>query len=812
MEEVIMSEFVPSFDEKKIEKKWQDIWYSGHYFDAEDFSDKEKYYSLVEYPYPSGVGMHIGHVRAYLSLEVISRKRRMEGKNVLFPIGFDAFGLPTENYAIKNQVHPRIVTDKNISTYTKQLKRAGFSFDFNRVVDTTDPKYYRWTQWIFLKLFEHGLAYKDVAYVNYCPDCKVILSNEESQGGDCDRCGSGVIQMQKNVWFLKITDYADKLLDGLSDLECNTRIRTEQQKWIGKSTGAYIYFPVENSHESLKVFTTRADTLYGATFMVIAPEHPLLEKFANRVENMDEVKSYQEKAQMKTEFERIELAKDKTGVEIKGLKAINPMTQESIPIFISDYVMITYGTGAIMAVPAHDTRDYEFAKKYNLKIKEVISGGDISEEAYTDIEGGTIINSPLIDGFEVKDAIKTMIQYLENNNLGKEAMQFRMKDWAFNRQRYWGEPIPIIYCDDCGIVPVPYEDLPVTLPMVENFMPTDTGESPLANIPEFVNCTCPKCGKPAKRETDTMPQWAGSSWYFLRYMDPFNDQEIASKEKLDYWGKVDWYNGGMEHVTRHLIYSRFWNQFLFDIGVVPNQEPYMKRTAQGIVLGADNEKMSKSRGNVVNPMEIIEEYGADTLRTFVLFISDYEMSTPWNDSGIKGARRFLDKIWRLFPNVNQKEQHTKSLELIINQTILGVTTDIENLKFNTAIAKMMILINEYQKSEEITKKDYEVLLKLLNPIAPHLCEELWSKLGHKDLLVFEDYPLHDPKKLVEDEIPIVISINGKVREKITVNSDISKEELEKLAINQEKIQGYIEGKQIVKIIVVPNKLVNIVIK
>jgi len=807
-----MSEFVPSFDEKKIEKKWQDIWYSGHYFDAEDFSDKEKYYSLVEYPYPSGVGMHIGHVRAYLSLEVISRKRRMEGKNVLFPIGFDAFGLPTENYAIKNQVHPRIVTDKNISTYTKQLKRAGFSFDFNRVVDTTDPKYYRWTQWIFLKLFEHGLAYKDVAYVNYCPDCKVVLSNEESQGGECDRCGSGVIQMQKNVWFLKITDYADKLLDGLSDLECNTRIRTEQQKWIGKSTGAYIYFPVENSHESLKVFTTRADTLYGATFMVIAPEHPLLEKFANRVENMDEVKSYQEKAQMKTEFERIELAKDKTGVEIKGLKAINPMTQESIPIFISDYVMITYGTGAIMAVPAHDTRDYEFAKKYNLKIKEVISGGDISEEAYTDIEGGTIINSPLIDGFEVKDAIKTMIQYLENNNLGKEAMQFRMKDWAFNRQRYWGEPIPIIYCDDCGIVPVPYEDLPVTLPMVENFMPTDTGESPLANIPEFVNCTCPKCGKPAKRETDTMPQWAGSSWYFLRYMDPFNDQEIASKEKLDYWGKVDWYNGGMEHVTRHLIYSRFWNQFLFDIGVVPNQEPYMKRTAQGIVLGADNEKMSKSRGNVVNPMEIIEEYGADTLRTFVLFISDYEMSTPWNDSGIKGARRFLDKIWRLFPNVNQKEQHTKSLELIINQTILGVTTDIENLKFNTAIAKMMILINEYQKSEEITKKDYEVLLKLLNPIAPHLCEELWSKLGHKDLLVFEDYPLHDPKKLVEDEIPIVISINGKVREKITVNSDISKEELEKLAINQEKIQGYIEGKQIVKIIVVPNKLVNIVIK
>lgn len=807
-----MSEFIPSFDDKKIEKKWQDIWYQGDYFKAVDFSEKEKYYALVEYPYPSGVGMHIGHIRAYLSLEVISRKRRMEGKNVLFPIGFDAFGLPTENYAIKSQIHPRIITDQNIDTFKKQLKTAGISFDFSRIVDTTDPEYYKWTQWIFLKLYEHNLVYKDIAYVNYCPSCKVVLSNEESQGGKCDRCESDVTQMEKNVWFLKITEYADRLLEGLNELESNNRIRTEQEKWIGKSEGAYIYFPVANSSAKLKVFTTRPDTIYGATFMVIAPEHPLLEEFHDRIENMHEIHEYQEKAKMKTEFERIELSKDKTGVEIKGLKAINPLNQEEIPIFISDYVMITYGTGAIMAVPAHDTRDYEFAQKYHLEIREVIKGGDIETEAYTDIDGGQLVNSPIIDGMEVKQAIKTIIQHLESNHIGEAAQQFRMKDWAFNRQRYWGEPIPIIYCDHCGIVPVPYEDLPVTLPMVERFMPTDTGESPLANIPEFVNCTCPVCGGHAKRETDTMPQWAGSSWYFLRYTDPFNQNELASMDKLKYWGRVDWYNGGMEHVTRHLIYSRFWNQFLYDIGVVPNKEPYKKRTAQGIILGEDNEKMSKSRGNVVNPYEIIDEYGADTLRTYVLFISDYEMSTPWNDSGVKGARRFLDKVWRLFPNVNQKETHTKSLELLINQTILGVDSDIENLKFNTAIAKMMTLTNEYQKQAEITKKDYEVLVRLLYPIAPHLCEEIWQKLGHEDLLVFEPYPVHDPNKLVESVIPIVISINGKVRDKIEVDADIEDQELEKLAVNQEKIQSMIEGKQIIKVIIVPKKLVNIVVK
>jgi leucyl-tRNA synthetase len=807
-----VSEFIPSFDEKKIEKKWQNEWYSNKYFTANDYSDKEKYYSLVEFPYPSGAGMHIGHIRAYLSLEVISRKRRMENKNVLFPIGFDAFGLPTENYAIKNQIHPRIITDQNIKTFTKQLKAAGFSFDFSRVVDTTDPEYYRWTQWIFLKLYEHGLVYKDKAYVNFCPSCKVVLSNEESQGGKCDRCDNDVVQMEKDVWFLKITEYAEKLLQGLDNLESNARIRMEQEKWIGRSTGAYIHFPIFNSDKDLKVFTTRPDTIYGATFMVIAPEHPYIEEFKDRIANMDEIHAYQEQAKLKTEFERIELAKDKTGVQIAGLEAVNPLTGKKIPIFISDYVMITYGTGAIMAVPAHDTRDYEFATKYGLNIVEVIKGGDITKEAYTDTEEGILINSPEIDGLNVEQAKAKIIAYLEKNKIGEEAKQYRMKDWAFNRQRYWGEPIPIIYCDKCGIVPVPYEDLPVTLPMVEKFIPTETGESPLANIDSYVNCKCPKCGADAKRETDTMPQWAGSSWYFLRYMDPHNPNEIADKEKMEYWGQVDWYNGGMEHVTRHLIYSRFWNQFLYDIGEVVHQEPYKKRTAQGIILGSDNEKMSKSRGNIVNPMEIIDEYGADTLRTFVLFISDYEMSTPWNELGVKGARRFLDKVWRLFPNVTKEEVYSPKLERIIHETIKGVSEDYEAMKFNTAIAKMMTLVNEYNKQETISKADYEVLLTLLNPVAPHVTEELWQMLGHETLLVFESYPEYDEAKLVKDEIELVISINGKLRDKIVVENNLDKQELEKIALQSEKIQGYVEGKQIVKIIVVPNKLVNIVIK
>jgi len=807
-----MSEFIPSFDELKIEKKWQDRWYNNKYFVANDYSEKEKYYSLVEFPYPSGSGMHIGHIRAYLSLDVLSRKRRMEGKNVLFPIGFDAFGLPTENYAIKNQIHPRIVTDNNIKVFKEQLKAAGLSFDFSRVIDTTDPEYYRWTQWIFLKMYEHGLVYKDIAYVNFCPDCKVVLSNEESQGGKCDRCDSDVIQLERDVWFLKITEYAEKLLEGLDELESNSRIRAEQEKWIGKSSGAYINFKISGSEKLLKVFTTRPDTIYGATFMVIAPEHPYLDMFKDQIQNFNEIQDYQQKALLKSEFERIELAKDKTGVEIKGLKAINPLTNEEIPIFISDYVMITYGTGAIMAVPAHDTRDYEFAKKYNLKIIEVIKGGDITKEAFTDTETGLLVNSPLIDGLTVEAAKQKIIEFLEKNQLGELAEQYRMKDWAFNRQRYWGEPIPIIYCDKCGVVPVPYEDLPVTLPMVEKFIPTDTGESPLANIEEFVNCTCPKCGGKAKRETDTMPQWAGSSWYFLRYIDPLNHEKIASKEKLAYWGQVDWYNGGMEHVTRHLIYSRFWNHFLYDIGEVLYKEPYKKRTAQGIILGSDNEKMSKSKGNVVNPMEIIDEFGADTLRTYVLFMSDYEMSTPWSDLGLKGARRFLDKIWRLFPNVKEAETYTPDLERIIHETIKGVGEDIENMKYNTAIAKLMTLLNEYNKKDAITKADYEVLLTLLNPIAPHVTEELWEMLGHETLLVYETYPEYDEAKLVKDEVEIVLSVNGKVRDKIIVENNFDQEKLKSLALESEKVQNHLEGKKVIKIIVVPNKLVNIVAK
>ncbi|QWB99603.1 leucine--tRNA ligase [Mycoplasmatota bacterium] len=807
-----MSEFIPSFEHGKIEKKWQDKWYNSNYFHAEDYSEKEKYYSLVEFPYPSGAGMHIGHIRAYLSLEVISRKRRMEGYNVLYPIGFDAFGLPTENYAIKNQIHPRKITDDNIETFVNQLKSAGISFDFSRMIDTTDPEYYRWTQWIFLKMYEHNLVFKDKTYVNYCPSCQVVLSNEESQGGKCDRCDSDVTQMEKDVWFLKITEYADELLNGLKNLESNERIRTEQERWIGKSTGANLHFPIKDSKESLEVFTTRPDTIYGATFMVIAPEHPYIDVFKDRIKNMDDVRAYQEKAKSKTEFERVELVKDKSGVLLDGLVAINPISKKEIPIFISDYVMITYGTGAIMAVPAHDTRDYDFAKKYDLDIVEVIKGGNIEEEAFTDTETGQMVNSPLINGLNVQEAIDKIIDIIEKEKIGHKAIQFKMKDWAFNRQRYWGEPIPIIYCDKCGIVPVPYEDLPVELPYIEEFSPSSTGESPLATIDEFVNCRCPKCQGPAKRETDTMPQWAGSSWYFLRYMDPHNKEALASKEKMEYWGQVDWYNGGMEHVTRHLIYSRFWNQFLHEIGVVPNKEPYKKRTAQGMILGSDNEKMSKSRGNVVNPMDIIEEYGADTLRTFVLFLSDYEMSTPWNEDGVKGARRFLDKIWRLFPKVNTLNQYSKDLERDIHLTIKGVHEDIENLKFNTAIAKLMELVNVFNKQETLNKLDYETLLKLTYSIAPHMTEELWEMLGHDELLVYETFPTYDEGKLVKDEIELVLSVNGKLRDKVVVDHNLDKSSLEKIALNSEKIQKYTDGKQIVKIIVVPNKLVNIVVK
>ncbi|MDD4184533.1 MAG: leucine--tRNA ligase [Candidatus Izemoplasmatales bacterium] len=806
-----MSEFIPSFNHREIEPKWQKRWYDSQLFSGEDFGHKPKYYTLVEYPYPSGSGMHVGHFRAYMSLEVISRKRRMEGYNVLFPIGFDAFGLPTENYAIKNKIHPREITDKNIAEFMKELKAAGFSFDFSRIVDTTDPEYYKFTQWIFLKLYEHGLVYKSKTYVNFCPDCNVVLSNEESQGGVCDRCGSSVVQKEKDVWFLKITAYAEKLLEGLNDLESSQRIRVEQENWIGKSEGAYIFFPLKDTKDKIKVYTTRPDTIYGATFMVLAPEHELIKKHIKEIKNVQEIKNYQIEAKHKSEFERIQLQKDKTGVRVEGLQAINPLTGKTIPIFIADYVMITYGTGAIMAVPGHDDRDYEFAKKYGLDIVEVIAGGDLSEGAYTNTESGILVNSGIINGLDVARAKAKITNYLEENDLGEKAVQFKMKDWAFNRQRYWGEPIPLVYCRDCGIVPVPYEDLPVKLPMVKEFMPTETGESPLANIPEFVNCTCPKCNKPAKRETDTMPQWAGSSWYFLRYLDPHNPSAIAAKDKMEYWGKVDWYNGGMEHVTRHLIYSRFWNQFLYDIGEVLHREPYSKRTAQGLILGADGEKMSKSRGNVIDPMEIIESDGADTLRTYILFIGDYEMPTPWNENGVRGCRRFLDKIWRMFPKVSAITTISSKLESLVNKTIKGVGDDYENLKFNTAIAKMMTLANEFSQLDTISKQDYEILLKLLSPVASHLTEELWHMLGNESFLVEEKWPSYDPEKLMEDTIEIVININGKVRDKLVVPVDLPDSELLSRAKAQEKIKEWIGDKPIKKTIVVKNKLVNIVI-
>lgn len=801
-----------SYNPHAVEKKWQDIWEKNETFKAIDNSEKKKFYALVEFPYPSGVGLHVGHIRAYTSLEVISRKRRLEGYNVLFPIGWDAFGLPTENYAMQTGKHPRRVTDENIKVFTAQLKAAGYSFDWSRTVDTTDPNYFKWTQWIFLQMFKHGLAFKDKTYVNFCNKCKVVLANEESQNGVCDRCGSEVVQMEKDVWFLKIREYADKLLDGLNEVNFLPRIRLEQENWIGRSYGAEVDFKIKDTVDSLRVFTTRPDTLYGVTFMVMSPEHPYLEKYASQITNLEEIKDYQIQSRKKTEFERVQLAKDKTGVEIKGLTAINPVSGELIPVWVADYVMMGYGTGAIMAVPAHDTRDWEFAKKFNIPIIEVIAGGDIEKEAFIDVDDGVMINSGILDGMRVKDAIDKMIDYLQGNNIGERKTNYKMKDWAFNRQRYWGEPIPIIHCPKCGMVPVPENELPIILPVVENYQPTETGESPLANIPEWVNVKCPVCGGDAKRETDTMPQWAGSSWYFLRYMDTTNHEAIASKENFDYWGPIDWYNGGMEHVTRHLIYSRFWHRFLYDIGVVPFMEPYAKRTAQGLVLGSDGEKMSKSRGNVVNPNDIIDEMGADTLRAYTMFIGDYEKYAIWSDSSVKGCKRFLDRVWKLQEFVTDEKGYSKHHTSLMHKTIKKVSEDYEAMKFNTAIAAMMSAVNEFYNDKYITKDELKAFITLLNPVAPHITEEIWENQKFGGMLNKTEWPNWDEEKTIDDVVELPVQISGKVRGKIILSKDADLETAKQKAKEDENINKYIEGKTIVKEIYVPGKIFNIVVK
>ena len=794
---------------QKIEPKWQAKWEEEGIFHAKDFSEKPKFYGLVEFPYPSGAGMHVGHIKAYSSIEVISRKRRMQGYNVLFPIGFDAFGLPTENYAIKTNTHPRYITDKNIEKFSEQLKRVGFSFDWTRVIDTSRDDYYKWTQWIFLKLFEKGLVFRNKTLVNYCPSCKVVLSNEDSQGGKCDICHSDVVQLSKDVWYLKITEYADKLLLGLDEVDYPENIKQQQLNWIGKSTGAFVKFPLKDVNEELEVYTTRCDTLFGVTFMVIAPEHPLIDKLADRIGNMDAVLAYREEASHKTEFERTQLVKDKTGVRIEGLSALNPVSGKEIPIFISDYVMMGYGTGAIMAVPAHDQRDYEFAKRFDIEIIPVIEGGDLEKEAYSG--DGVMINSEFLNGFtNKKDSIARMLEFLREKGIGHAGVQYKMKDWAFNRQRYWGEPIPLIHCPNCGVVAVPYEELPLRLPDMDNFKPGEDGQSPLAKVDSFVNCTCPKCGGAAKRETDTMPQWAGSSWYFLRYCDPHNSEKFADREKINYWMPVDWYNGGMEHVTRHLIYSRFWHHFLYDLGEVNTPEPYKKRSAQGLILGPDGEKMSKSKGNVVDPLDIVSQYGADTLRVYVLFMGDYASAAPWNDSSVKGCRRFLERVFALQDIV--VPETVKALEAPLHKTIKKVSSDIEEQKFNTAIAALMTFMNEVGREKKIGKEQLLSFVKLLNPFAPHIAEEIYQAQGGEGSLQLASWPEYDEAKTVDDSIEIGVQVNGKLRATVTIPTNCEKEEALALAKADEKVQAALDGKNLVKEIYVPNKIVNLVAK
>ena len=798
------------YDFKQIEPKWQKKWQESGIFKAEDFSKKPKFYGLVEFPYPSGAGMHVGHIKAYSSIEVISRKRRMQGYNVMFPIGFDSFGLPAENYAIKTGTHPAVITQKNIDHFSDQLRAVGFSFDWDREFATSTSDYYKWTQWIFLKLYEKGLVFRANTLVNYCPHCKVVLSNEDSQGGKCDICHSDVIQKEKSVWYLRITDYADKLLEGLDSVDFPDNVKQQEVNWIGKSTGAFVNFQIKDIDEKLEIYTTRCDTLFGVTFMVMAPEHPLIDKYKNRIANFADVENYRAECAKKTEFERTQLVKDKTGLKLDGFSAINPITGKEIPIFIADYVMMGYGTGAIMAVPAHDQRDYDFAKKFGVPIVQVIKGGDIEKEAYTG--DGEMINSDFLNGFtNKKDSIERMLEFLKEKGIGERGVQYKMKDWAFNRQRYWGEPIPLIHCQNCGVVPVPEDQLPLELPDVKNFEPGEDGNSPLAKIDSFVNCTCPKCGAAAKRETDTMPQWAGSSWYFLRFCDPHNDNAFADPEKVKYWMPVDWYNGGMEHVTRHLIYSRFWHRFLYDQGYVSTKEPYAKRSYQGLILGPDGEKMSKSKGNVVDPMDIVNQYGADTLRLYVLFMGDYGAATPWSENGVKGCKRFIDRFASLTDILDKKPEDT-SLESSLHKMIKKVTEDIEAMKFNTAIAAMMTFMNEVSSAGTISKEELSVFIRLLAPFAPHICEEMWTYIGGEGLVSIAPWPEYDEQKTIDKTVEIVAQINGKVKSKMVIEADADKDDVIAKAKELDKMKDAIEGKTIVKEIYVPKKLVNIVVK
>ena len=799
------------YNPNSIEKKWQKYWEENKTFKTSDDKSKKRFYALVEFPYPSGQGLHVGHPRPYTALDIVSRKRRMQGYNVLYPMGWDAFGLPTENFAIKNKIRPEVVTENNIKNFKRQMQSIGFSFDWDREINTTDPDYYKWTQWIFIQMFKKGLAYKKEMPINWCPSCKTGLANEEVINGHCERCGGQVVRKVKNQWMLKITEYADRLIDDLKDVDYFDRIKSQQINWIGRSYGAEINFAVKEVDEKITVFTTRADTIFGATYMVISVDHPLIEKYSDRIKNIDEIRSYRSEVAKKSELERTDLSKGKTGYKIDGLTAINPLTNKEIPVYVSDYVLMTYGTGAIMAVPAHDDRDYEFAKKFNIEMIPVIEGSDIQNCAFTETNEGNLINSGFLNGLTVDEAKEKMYEYIEAKEIGHKKTNYKLRDWVFSRQRYWGEPIPLVYCEHCGWVPLDEKDLPLVLPKVDNYEPTDNGESPLSKIDDFVHTKCPKCGRDAVRETDTMPQWAGSSWYYLRYTDPHNDEAIASKENLDYYTPVDWYNGGMEHTTLHLLYSRFWHKFLYDIGVVPTKEPYMKRTSHGMILGDNNEKMSKSRGNVVNPDDIVRDFGADTLRCYEMFIGDFEKSAPWSENGVKGCRKFLDKVWRTQELVDGDSNFEK-METLIHQTIKKVSEDYENLKFNTAIAQLMTLLNEFNNLDKISKEQYKIFLILLNPVCPHITEEIWQRMGYEGYVHESSWPEYDESKTILDVIELPIQVNGKLRATVEINREASEDEVYEKAVKDDVVAKYLEGKNVVKKIYVKGRIFNIIVK